>query len=337
MHRVAIFAFDGIQSLDVAGPAEVLAGATQMLPAEEGYDVTIVSIRGGTVSTQSAVGLDTSALDAWTAGHPGPIDTLIIPGGSGIRAVIDDPAAVAAVTALIDRSIRLVTVCSGALIAAATGALDGHRVTTHWTRATTLAERWPAVDVDADPIYIRSLPPTDRPPAREVWSSAGVTAGIDLSLALVEHDHSTAIAQTIAQYLVMFLRRPGGQSQFAAPTWIRQAPPGPIRQAQEIVIDDPGADHRVGELARRVGMSERHFVRSFSREVGVPPARFVARIRVDTARQALESSTDTVDSIAHRCGFGTAETMRRTLVRHIGVSPDDYRRRFRHQPESRLP
>ncbi len=165
-----------------------------------------------------------------------------------------------------------------------------------------------------------------------MWSSAGVTAGIDLTLALVEHDHSTRIAQTIAQHLVMFLRRPGGQSQFAAPTWIRQAPPGPIRRAQEIVIDDPGADHRVGELARHVGMSERHFVRSFSREVGVPPARFVARIRVDSARQALESSTDTVDSIARRCGFGTAETMRRTLVRHIGVSPDDYRRRFRHQP-----
>ena len=165
-----------------------------------------------------------------------------------------------------------------------------------------------------------------------MWSSAGVTAGIDLTLALVEHDHSTRIAQTVAQHLVMFLRRPGGQSQFAAPMWIRQAPPGPIRRAQELVIDDPGADHRVGELARHVGMSERHFVRSFSREVGVPPARFVARIRVDSARHALESSTDTVDSIARRCGFGTAETMRRTLVRHIGVSPDDYRRRFRHQP-----
>ena len=332
VQRVAIFVYDGIQSLDVTGPAEVLAGASLMLPAEQGYDVTIVSLRGGTVSTQSAVRLDSCELDAWSRKHPGQVDTVIIPGGVGIRAVIDDPATMAAVAALIDRSTRLVTVCSGALIAAATGALDGHRVTTHWTRAATLAEHWPAVEVDADPIYIRSLPDADRPDAREVWSSAGVTAGIDLTLALVEHDHSTRIAQAIAQRLVMFLRRPGGQSQFAAPTWIRQAPPGPIRRAQEIVIDDPGADHRVGELARRVGMSERHFVRSFGREVGVSPARFVARIRVDSARQALESSTDTVESIAHRCGFGTAETMRRTLVRHIGVSPDDYRQRFRHQP-----
>ncbi|MET0577023.1 MAG: helix-turn-helix domain-containing protein [Ilumatobacteraceae bacterium] len=337
MQSVAIFVYDGIQSIDVTGPAEVLAGASQMLPAEERYDVTIVSLRGGTVSTQSAVGLDSSALDAWSEAHPGPVDTVIIPGGFGIREVIDDPEALAAVAALIDRSSRLVTVCSGALIAAATGALDGHRVTTHWTRAATLAEHWPAIEVDADPIFIRSLPSADRAGGREVWSSAGVTAGIDLTLALVEHDHSTRIAQTIARHLVMFLRRPGGQSQFAAPTWIRQASPGPIRRAQELVIDDPGADHRVGELARHVGMSERHFVRSFSREVGVSPARFVARIRVDSARQALESSTDTVDSIARRCGFGTAETMRRTLVRHIGVSPDDYRRRFRHQPESSLP
>ncbi|MET0662105.1 MAG: helix-turn-helix domain-containing protein [Ilumatobacteraceae bacterium] len=337
MERVAIFVYDGIQSLDVTGPAEVLAGASQMLPDDQGYDVSILSLRGGTVSTQSAVALDSQAVDAWSRTHPGPIDTLIIPGGFGMRAVIDDAPALAAVAALIDRSARLVTVCSGALIAAAAGALDGHRVTTHWTRAATLAERWPAVDVDADPIFIRSLPSADRADAREVWSSAGVTAGIDLTLALVEHDHSTQVAQTIAQHLVMFLRRPGGQSQFAAPMWIRQAPPGPIRRAQELVIDDPGADHRVGELARHVGMSERHFVRSFSREVGVPPARFVARIRVDSARHALESSTDTVDSIARRCGFGTAETMRRTLVRHIGVSPDDYRRRFRHQPESSLP
>ena len=197
-------------------------------------------------------------------------------------------------------------------------------MTTHWTRAGTLAKYWPAVDVDADPIYICSEVPGHRP----VWSSAGVTAGIDLTLALVERDHSTDVAQAVARQLVMFLRRPGGQSQFAAPTWIRQAPAGPIQRAQDLVIDDPGADHSVSELARQVGMSERHFVRTFSRDVGLSPARFVARIRVDTARQALESSSDTVEVIARRCGFGTAETMRRTLVRHLGVSPEAYRQRF---------
>ena len=252
---------------------------------------------------------------------------MIIAGGFGVRPLILDPAAVADVAALIGRAERLVTVCSGALLAAATGALDGHRVTTHWSRAGTLAKYWPDVDVDADPIYIQS----ERPGQRVVWSSAGVTAGIDLTFALVERDHSTDVAQAVARQLVMFLRRPGGQSQFAAPTWIRQAPAGPIQRAQELVVDDPGADHSVRELARRVGMSERHFVRTFSRDVGLSPARYVARVRVDTARQALESSSDTVEVIARRCGFGSAETMRRTLVRHIGVSPEAYRQRF-HQP-----
>ena len=328
MQRVAIFAFDHVQSLDVTGPAEVLAGATMIVPDGEGYDVDIVSLGGGIVSTQSAVAIDTIAIAELTTG---PIDTVIIPGGVGIRPLLSDPVALDGIAGLIARGTRLVTVCSGALLAAATGALDGHRVTTHWSRAATLAKHWPAVEVDADPIFIRSQPPG----AREVWTSAGVTAGIDLTLALVERDHSTDVAQAIARQFVMFLRRPGGQSQFAAPTWIRQAPAGPVQQAQELVVDDPGADHSVRELARRVGMSERHFVRTFSRDVGLSPARFVARVRVDSARQALESSSDTVEVIAHRCGFGTAETMRRTLVRHIGVSPEAYRQRFRHPEPTR--
>jgi transcriptional regulator GlxA family with amidase domain len=331
VHHVVIVTYDGVQSLDVAGPAEVLAGASQLVAAGCGYEVTIVSPHGGVVTTESAIAFDTVSFDQVRADDR-TIDTVIVAGGRGVRAAIDDRSIVDEVAVMIERCDRLVTVCSGALLAAATGALDGHRVTTHWARAAELADRWPAVDVDADPIYVCSR----RPDAREVWTSAGVTAGIDLTLALVEHDHSTDVAQTVARWLVMFLRRPGGQSQFAAPTWIRQAPPGPIQRAQAIVIDDPGADHRVGELARRVGMSERHFVRMFARDVGLSPARFVARIRVDTARQALESSTDTVEVIARHCGFGTAETMRRTLVRHLGVSPDAYRQRFRH-PTNRSP
>jgi len=324
MRRVAILAFDDVQSLDVSGPAEVLATATMYLPDGTGYDVTVVSRHGGVVASQSAIALQTVAVADLP---PGPIDTVIIAGGFGVRALMEDPAAVADVTALIARAARLVTVCSGALLAAATGALDGHRVTTHWSRAALLARYRPAVEVDADPIYIHS----ERPDGSDVWSSAGVTAGIDLTLALVERDHSTDVAQAVARQLVMFLRRPGGQSQFAAPTWIRQAPAGPIQRAQELVVHDPGDDHSVRRLALRVGMSERHFVRTFSRDVGLPPARYVARVRVDTARQALESSSDTVEAIARRCGFGSAETMRRTLVRHIGVSPEAYRQRF-HQP-----
>ena len=340
MQRVAIFVYDGIQSLDVTGPAEVLAGASLMLPAEQGYEVTIVSLRGGTVSTQSAVRLDSCELDAWSRKHPGQVDTVIIPGGFGIRAVIDDPAAVAAVAALIDRSTRLVTVCSGALIAAATGALDGRRVTTHWARAATLAEHWPAVEVDADPIYIRSLPDADRPDARDVWTSAGVTAGIDLALALVEDDHGADVAQHVARWLVMFLRRPGGQTQFAAPVVDRQRAARAVRRAQESDRGRPGRPTTVCGVLAAPGRDERaplHPLFSRRGRRARPPGTS-PRVRVEARAPARSSRpTDTVDAIARRCGFGTAETMRRTFVRHLGVSPDDYRQRFRHQPSRSRP
>ncbi len=198
-------------------------------------------------------------------------------------------------------------------------------VTTHWARSERLAELHADITVDADPIFILS-PGVER----DVWSSAGVTAGIDLCLALVERDHSTDLAQTVARWLVMYLRRPGGQSQFASPTWIRQAPPGPIQLAQELVVNAPADDHRVAELAQKVALSERHFVRRFSTEVGMSPAKFVSHVRVDAARHELERSSDTVAAIARRCGFGTAETLRRSLHRHLGVSPEGYRQRFSH-------
>ena len=353
MQRVVIVAFEGVQPLDVTGPASVFAGANALLhhtaPPEsgDGYDVTIVSPDGGVVSTESAVRLDTASFESVT----GRIDTLVVAGGLAVQRHRDDQRFVSALCALIERTERLVTVCSGALLAAATGALDGHRITTHWARANRLAETHPAITVDADPIFIHSPgrradrhadPDRDRRrsaddggrgvPHQDVWSSAGVTAGIDLCLALVEVDHSTDTAQEVGRWLVMYLRRPGGQSQFAAPTWIRQAPVGPIQRAQDLVISEPGRDHRVAVLARRVDMSERHFVRRFTDEVGIPPAKFVARIRIDAARHELERSDDTIAAIARRCGFGTAETLRRSLHRHLGVGPESYRRRFSHRP-----
>jgi transcriptional regulator GlxA family with amidase domain len=353
IHRVVIVAYDGVQSLDVSGPAEVLAGANGLLAHQAAdhrrYDVTVVSLGGGPVTTESAISLVSEPIADLA---PGPLGTVIVPGGFAVFDHAESPEMVVALAGLIARSDRLVTVCSGAYLAAATGALDGRTVTTHWARADRLASDFPTVKVDPDPIYIhcpepdpirdRTGDPT-REPTREptryldVWSSAGVTAGIDLCLALVEDDHGTELAQTVARWLVMYLRRPGGQSQFAAPTWIRQAPAGPIRQAQELVIANPGDDHRVGSLAARVAMSERHFVRRFTAEVGLPPARFVARVRVDAARHELERSDDTVAAIATRCGFGTAETLRRSLQRHLGVSPERYRQRFSHAVEQSEP
>lgn len=330
MHRVVIVVFEGVQSLDAAGPAEVFAGVNTYLAESggdlgTGYAVTVASLDGGIVSTESAIRLDTTAFDALE----GTIDTLVVAGGFSVLHHRHDERLVAALTSLIDRCTRLVTVCSGAALVAVTGALDGHRVTTHWARADRLAEAHPDITVDPDPIFIRS----DVPGRLDIWSSAGVTAGIDLCLAIVELDHSTDIAQEVGRWLVMYLRRPGGQSQFASPTWIRQASVGPIQQAQELVIDDPGADHRVTVLADRVNMSERHFVRKFTDEVGIAPAKFVASIRVDAARHELERSDDTLAAIARRCGFGSAETLRRSMHRHLGVSPEAYRQRFSHLPD----
>jgi transcriptional regulator GlxA family with amidase domain len=218
----------------------------------------------------------------------------------------------------------VVGVCSGAFLLAAAGLLDGRRATTHWARAARLAAEHPGVEVDADPIWVRD---------GHVWTSAGVTAGIDVSLALVEDDHGVEVAETCARWLVMFLRRPGTQSQFAAPVWRDRAHDGPIRRAQELIEGDPAGDHRLGVLARRVALSERHFLRRFTAELGTTPARYVADVRVDAARRELEDGTDSVAAIAARVGFGTAESMRRTFVRHLGTPPDDYRRRFTHRKD----
>jgi transcriptional regulator GlxA family with amidase domain len=223
------------------------------------------------------------------------------------------------VTRVATRTTRLATVCSGTFLLAATGLIDGRRVTTHWHRAARLADEHPTLQVDADAIYVKD---------GNVWTSAGVTAGIDLALALVEDDHGAEVAQTVARHLVMFLRRPGGQSQFAAPVWDRPTDKQAVRAAQDLVHADPAADLRVGSLAAATNMSERHFTRVFAAEVGEPPAKYVERVRVEAARRCLEERGSTVAAVAGRCGFGTPETMRRAFLRRVGVSPDDYRRRF---------
>jgi transcriptional regulator GlxA family with amidase domain len=212
------------------------------------------------------------------------------------------------------------TVCSGTFLAAQAGLLDGRTVTTHWARAASLAAEFPTTTVDADPIYRRD---------GNVWTSAGVTAGIDLALALVEDDLGSDVAQNVARWLVMFLHRPGGETQFAAPVWTRRADRQAVRAAQSAIDAAPGADHRVPALAAAAAMSPRHFTRLFTEEVGESPGRYVEQVRIEAARRQLESSTDTLDVIAQTCGFGTAETLRRAFHRRLGVAPDSYRHRFR--------
>jgi transcriptional regulator GlxA family with amidase domain len=220
------------------------------------------------------------------------------------------------------------TVCSGAFLGAAAGLLEGRRVTTHWARAGQLREAYPGLAVDPDPIYLRD---------GKYWSSAGVTAGIDLSLALVQEDLGVDVAQTVARWLVMFLHRPGGQTQFASPVWVPRAERSTVRAVQTLVEAAPGGDHRVPVLAAAAAMSVRHFSRVFTAEVGETPSRFVERTRLEAARRELETTGDTLDVVAERCGLGSAETLRRVFHRHLGTSPDAYRRRFRAAPTERTP
>ncbi|MGH3675325.1 MAG: GlxA family transcriptional regulator [Mycobacterium sp.] len=317
---MVIVGFPGVQALDLVGPFEVFTGATLNLAAqghyEDGYLVTVASIDGEPATTGTGL-----ALVAQPLPDPrGPIDTVVLPGGVGVDDARRNPDVIAWIQIVAGTARRVVSVCTGAFLAAEAGLLDGCKATTHWAFAGRLAREFPAIAVDPEPIYVHSSP--------SVWTAAGVTAGIDLALSLVEDDHGTDVAQTVARWLVLYLRRPGGQTQFAAPVWMPRAKRAPIRDVQESIESEPGGAHSITALAQRAAMSPRHFTRVFTDEVGEAPGAYVERIRTEAARRQLEETDDTVMAIASRCGFGTAETMRRNFVRRMGVSPDQYRKTF---------
>ena len=318
--HVVIVGFPGLQPLDAVGPFEVFSAATRVVEATDGtsdaYRVSLVSRGGGQIEGESGLPLGTARLP----GADASIDTLLLPGGDGVQAARGDRALIDWIRITAPRARRVATVCTGTFLAAEAGLLEGRTVTTHWARARRLQAEFPGVVVDPDPIYSRD---------GEFWTSAGVTAGIDLALAMVDDDHGADVAQTVARWLVMFLHRPGGQTQFAAPVWVPRAERSTVRAVQSLVEAAPGGDHSVARLAAAAAMSVRHFGRVFTAEVGETPARYVERVRVEAARRDLETTDDTLDAIASRCGFGTAETLRRSFHRRLGVAPDSYRRRFR--------
>jgi transcriptional regulator GlxA family with amidase domain len=323
--HVVIVAFEGLQPLDAVGPHEVFAGAGRAAGAlgrAGSHRVTLASPGGGAVRGESGLVLGTAALPTRSQ-H---IDTLLLTGGQGAQEAARDEGLLSWIRATAPRCRRVATVCSGAFVGAAAGLLEGRRVTTHWARARQLADAYPGLSVDPDPIYVRD---------GKYWSSAGVTAGIDLALALVQEDLGVDVAQTVARWLVMFLHRPGGQTQFASPVWVPRAERSTVRAVQTLVEAAPGGDHRLPALAAAAAMSVRHFTRVFSAEVGETPSRFVERTRLEAARRELEETSDTLDVVAARCGLGSAETLRRVFQRHLGVAPDAYRRRFRSLPNER--
>jgi transcriptional regulator GlxA family with amidase domain len=310
---VVIAAFPGIQSLDVTGPLEVFHGAARVVP--DAYDVVVATLDGAPVPATSGITIGGGV----ALGEVGGIDTLLVPGGGGSRSAVADRRLVGWLRERAPSARRVASVCTGAFLLAEAGLLDGRRVSTHWGASDELARAYPSVLVDPEPIFTRD---------GNVWTSAGVSAGMDLSLALVEEDLGRGVALTLARALVLFLRRPGGQSQFSAQLSCQLADRDVIRELQQWMVDHPEAHLSVEAMAGRAAMSPRHFARRFQDEVGATPARYVERVRVEAARRRLEESADPVDRIAPACGFGSTETMRRAFVRALGVAPAEYRRRF---------
>ncbi|MEU6064142.1 MULTISPECIES: GlxA family transcriptional regulator [Streptomyces] len=309
---VLVVLFDGVQSLDVTGPLEVFAGAEHHTPGS--YRIRTASLDGAPVRTSSALTLvpDQSLADA-SEPH-----TLLVPGGQGTRH--PDPRLTDWLRRYGPRAERLVSVCTGAILLAAAGLLDGRRATTHWAYCDKLARDHPAVEVDPDPIYVRD---------GHVATSAGVTSGIDLALALVEEDLGRDTALAIARHLVVFLRRPGNQAQFSAQLAAQTARREPLREVQQWISEHPDGDLSVESLAARARLSPRHFARSFQTETGVTPGRYVDRVRLEHARRLLEDTADGVEEISRASGYGTPEAMRRAFVKALGTAPAEYRRRFR--------
>jgi transcriptional regulator GlxA family with amidase domain len=312
---IYIGCFTGAELLDIAGPTSVFSTATSLLRRKSGYDVRLVAERAGPVVTSSGV---TLTAEQALGSVRGAIDTLIIPGG--LQGALDSASPlVPIVSRLAPRVRRLASVCSGAFILSRAGLLDGRAAVTHWAACDQLRRSNPRCRVEDDRIFVRD---------GNVWTSAGVSTGIDLALAMVEEDHGAQLALEISRWLVVYLRRPGGQSQFSAPLAAQVAERDGIRKLLLWMSENVQADLSVAALAQRASMSERTFARVFNAETRFTPAAYVERLRVDAARRTLESSKKSVKQIARLCGFGTVETMHRAFRRSVGSTPLEYRARF---------
>lgn len=315
---ILVLAFPRAQLLDVTGPLQVFASVNE-LAQERGqpapYAPRVVAADAGPIETSS--GLVVMADSLRSAGRP---DTVIVAGGKGVQAASRDARMVRWVRQQAQRARRVASVCTGAFLLAEAGLLDGRRAVTHWARCDEFAARYPNVRVEADPIFIRE---------GSLWTSAGVTAGIDLALKLIEDDHGRDVALSVARRLVVFLKRPGGQSQFSAHLAAQLASEGRIQLVQHWILDHLSLELTVSTLAARAAMSVRNFTRVFQQETGITPADFVEMARVDSARRLLEDTDKPLQRVASSCGFANPDTMRRAFVRRIGTGPSEYRERFR--------
>ena len=321
MRRIAMVGFSDAQILDICGPLEVFSRASRVMTNEgrrgaDIYQVELLAHRAGPVRMSS--GIDLVAARSFKSVRGG-LDTLIVAGGRGVDAALEDRELIDWLRRMAPCVRRLASVCTGTFLLAEAGLLDGKSVTTHWGSCDKLAARYPRVRVDPDPIFVRQ---------GRLYTAAGVTAGMDLALALVAEDHGTALSRAVARELVLFLQRPGGQSQFSTQLRIQSSDRAPIAELQSWMADHLSDDLSVVALARRAAMSPRNFARAFTESVGMTPARFVQRMRLEGARRRLEESEEGVKAIAAQCGFGSAESMRRAFLRTLRVAPSAYRSHF---------
>jgi transcriptional regulator GlxA family with amidase domain len=317
--RIEILAFPDVQLLDVAGPLQVFASANDLVGATgkpRPYEPVVVADQS-LVTSSAGLGLATRKLPAPRL----PLDTLIVAGGFGVYPACDNEKVVGWITARAKVARRTASVCSGAFLLATAGLLDGRRAVTHWRRCAEFARRFPAVRLEPDPIFIRD---------GDIWTSAGVTAGIDLALALVEEDLGRGLALAVARHLVVFLKRPGGQAQFSA-TLALQHGDARFERLHAWIADNLRGDLSVASLAGAAGMSERSFVRHYRQATGRTPARAIEQVRVEAARHMLERGRP-VKRVAAHCGFGSEETLRRSFLRLLGATPQSYRERFSSAP-----
>jgi transcriptional regulator GlxA family with amidase domain len=313
-HRIVVVAFPFGQILDVSGPMEVFSTASRYLPIPP-YRTEVVSSEGGTVRSTSGMEFLTTAI----ADVVGPIDTLVVAGGRDIHQATQDEHLVHHISRLAASSRRVTSVCSGAFLLAAAGLLNGRRVTTHWADCELLASDYPLVAVEPDAIYVHDA---------NVWTSAGVTAGIDLALALVADDHGRRAAGDAARQLVVYLRRSGGQAQFSAVLAAQSGDHEPVRDVLTWLTDNLVQDLSVTALARRANLSERQFSRVFKAEVGITPAEHVEAVRMEAACRLLETTSKSMDQVAAACGFGAPETMNRAFRRRLNTTPGAHRQHF---------
>lgn len=319
--RVVMIGFPGAQILDITGPLEIFKGASDVvarraLATHAAYELVLATADGTPFATSCGVRLmPDCGLDSLQF----PIDTLLVSGGTGTQNAMRDRRLIGF---LRDRSAdirRIASVCSGAFLLAQAGLLAGRRSASHWNSCDLLATSFPDVTVDRDALYVKD---------GKFYGSAGVTAGMDLSLSLIAEDWGRAVALDVAKDKVLFMMRGGGQSQFSSQLLAQTAETPKMQRLLEWVCDNLAADLSVNGLADQVAMSPRNFIRTFARETGATPGRFVECARIDAARRRLEESPDSLERIAALCGFGSAERMRRAFQRQLGVSPNSYRERF---------